>query len=135
MRGAGLIDAFDRPYTRHGITLPVYPFRRQSYWPPALASGRHRRHRASLATADLTWHPLLGWRRYSAISRREIEFESRLDAEHLLFLNDHRVFSNMIVPSSVYLEMALAAARDAIDSPTGDITDVQIRGPNCHARR
>ena len=118
--------AFDREYTRCGVTLPVHPFRRQSYWPAAIGNAKHRPQGAPRATASTAAHPLLGQRRYSAVSRSEIEFESWINEQHPAFLNDHRVFGKTIVPSSVYLEMALVAARDVIGSPTSNITDVEI---------
>ena len=50
--------AFDRPYARHGVTLPVYPFRRQSVlatgacqWQAPKASGIARDGQPDLASA------------------------------------------------------------------------------------
>lgn len=64
----------------------------------------------SKTVSETSVHPLLGWRLRSA----QIIFESELSAHSPSYLNDHRVQGTAILPAAAYVEMALAAARQAL---------------------
>ncbi|MHB1132627.1 MAG: type I polyketide synthase [Chloroflexota bacterium] len=111
VRGARVDWAgFDRHYQRRRLELPTYPFQRQRYWlePAPLA----REQTVAPAPKD-RGHPLLGQRlRSPALSR--VVYESHLGAARPAFLSHHRVFGERVLPSPAYVEMALAAAEEAL---------------------
>ncbi len=109
--GSGFLDAVAGAYeagldvdfgalfeaeTRRRISVPSYPFQRQRHWVEA-----PRRRRSS---AD---HPLLGMRHESP--RGEIHFETEMEASDPSWLNDHRVYGQVIAPGALYATMAAAA--------------------------
>jgi len=99
-------DAFDRGYARRRVSLPSYPFQRQSYW---LAESVKQR-RVAVPDIDPAAHPLLGARLHSAaLEKGEIVFESRLSAKSPRYLGDHRVFESAVLPAAAFVEIALAA--------------------------
>jgi acyl transferase domain-containing protein/SAM-dependent methyltransferase/acyl carrier protein len=57
-------------------------------------------------------HRLLGRKLRAALPI----FETQLDVAHVPFLVDHRVYGMVVVPGSMYIEMALAAAAEAFGS-------------------
>ncbi len=95
---------FDQAYPRQRLSLPTYPFQRERYWiqtgtslqPPVFMSGQ-------------TGHPLLGARLQSP-SIKDNVFESRLNAHYPAYLDHHRIYGVVILPSPAYMEMALAGA-------------------------
>ena len=109
--GSGFLDAVAGAYeagldvdlgalfdaeTRRRISVPSYPFQRQRHWVET-----PRRRRSS------TDHPLLGMRHESP--RGEILFETEMDASDPAWLNDHRVYGQVITPGALYASMAAAA--------------------------
>ncbi|MBE9571659.1 MAG: SDR family NAD(P)-dependent oxidoreductase [Proteobacteria bacterium] len=55
-------------------------------------------------------HPLLGQRLHSPLT--ELQFESQLSIDLLPFLKDHRIYDMVVVPGTVFIEMATAAAEE-----------------------
>ena len=96
---------FERPYPRRRVALPATPFQRQRYW---LESGG-RAENASAVRQDGRVHPLLG-RRLSIAGTKDICFQSDINPDNPVFLQDHVVLEQAILPASAYLEMAVAAA-------------------------
>ncbi|HLV34897.1 MAG TPA: type I polyketide synthase [Spirillospora sp.] len=95
---------FDRDYQRSRVVLPTYPFQNASYW---VEQSRTRRAQPRGGTPGI--HPLLGQRlRSPAI--KDVVFESQLSATWPPFLDHHRIYGVVILPSPAYLEMALRAA-------------------------
>jgi len=88
---------FDNAYYRRFVTLPTYPFQRQSYWWP---TDLYRKK------TDKIPHPLLG-------SRREgesvISFQSQINKNSPIYLKEHCLNDTAIFPAAAYLEMTLAA--------------------------
>lgn len=93
------------------LDLPSYPFERHRYWVSA-AAGRD----ASAAGS----HPLLsapfraadgGW-----------TWSSQLSPEAMPWLKDHAVRGSILLPASAFVEIAAAAAREAVGS------DVAVQG-------
>ena len=88
------------------VSLPNYPWQRQRYWfepkttsrPVGLPHGTNE---------DI--HPLLGQKLLSPVVTGSA-FQAYYTAEHPRLLADHRIFDNILVPGTAYLEMALAAA-------------------------
>ena len=66
-----------------------------------------------VARTEIGKHPLLG-RHFKSADPAETHFwEITLDKRALPYLDDHRIQGVAVLPASVYLEMALAAAREA----------------------
>ena len=115
---------FDAGYDRRRIALPFYPFERERFWVrPAIASRPSTA--PSLAGRQATGHPLLGDRLHLP-GTDEVRYELQIDRMSLPYLEDHRVFEEVIVPASVFLEMALAAGCDTLQSDEVTLQDVTI---------
>jgi acyl transferase domain-containing protein/acyl carrier protein len=86
------------------LALPTYPFQRERYW---IAPSR-----PAAMSMDAGGHPLLGQRLDSpALDPTQTIFAAQLSADWPPFLDHHRVHGVCIVPSPVYVAMALEAAR------------------------
>ncbi len=93
----------EQGFPRRRMSLPTYPFQRQRYWleaPPS--SDAHALRRAS---SDA--HPLLGTRLRAGLPDIQFEALYRLDA--LPYLQDHRIYGMMVLPTTAGIETALAA--------------------------
>ena len=123
---AGLDISFEAQFggeTRRRIPLPGYPFQRQRHW---VETPRRRRSSAG--------HPLLGVRHESP--RGEVQFETEMDASDPAWLNDHRVYGQVIMPGALYGTMAVAAvvanaSGQKSGSPGRSLTvdDLQLHSP------
>jgi len=124
---------FDRDYQRRKLPLPTSPFERRRYWldlaGPGLpapvtiegsrqtlrfAQGDNRQtgfYRASVQSSAL--HPLLGYRLRSVLSMAQ--FESTISVSALPYLADYRVHGSVVLPATAYMDMALAAAGEALE--------------------
>jgi acyl transferase domain-containing protein/ubiquinone/menaquinone biosynthesis C-methylase UbiE/acyl carrier protein len=109
---------------RRRVELPGYPFQRKRYWvtPPVSTS---RSAAATRAQGLEGVHPLLGARLHSP-ALTEVVFEGRLSVDSALFLSDHRVFGEVVLPATAYIEMALAAARHVFGTSAIQIEDLVI---------
>jgi len=114
-------EGFDRCYSPRRITQPTYPFQRKTYWveepdvePPRFAASNSQ---------SLAAHSLLGHQIHLAGSQ-ELRFESRIDRHNPGFLDHHRVFGDIVVPFTAYLETALAAGERALGNKRLVLEDV-----------
>ncbi|GFE67450.1 type I polyketide synthase [Chroococcus sp. FPU101] len=94
---------FDKNYPRRRIALPTYPFERQPYWFKQ-SSKPQAGNKANFV------HPLLG-QKLNLAKLESIHFENELDLDTFAFLQDHRVFDQIVFPMAAYLEMGIAAAK------------------------
>ncbi len=86
------------------LQLPSYPWQTKRFW-----------DETPEATEALFYHPvhpLLGQRVTAIHPTWEVELSTTLNA----FLADHRVQGNVVLPGAVYIEMALAAAKETYGS-------------------
>jgi acyl transferase domain-containing protein/surfactin synthase thioesterase subunit len=101
------------------VSLPTYPFQRQRWWLEP-----HHDRRPGSPPADLTRdgavHPFLGER----LGDPHVRFESLLDLERLAFLNDHRVFQQVVLPTTVVLETVASAAVQVLGFARPVISDL-----------
>ena len=103
------------PADASAIKLPPYPFQRDTYW---RESDQCRRMRLGE-----TLHPLLGNR----IETARPVWETDMDAAGLSYLADHRMGGSIIFPGAGYVEMALAAAREALGPVPCVLEDIEFQ--------
>jgi acyl transferase domain-containing protein/NADPH:quinone reductase-like Zn-dependent oxidoreductase/NAD(P)-dependent dehydrogenase (short-subunit alcohol dehydrogenase family)/acyl carrier protein len=96
-------SGFDGDYSRRRVTLPTYPFQRERYF---VERSTKKTVRPEMAPG---LHPLAA-RRVSSPSLKDIVFESEISVASHPFLEDHRVFGQVIFPATAYVETVLAAA-------------------------
>jgi acyl transferase domain-containing protein/acyl-CoA synthetase (AMP-forming)/AMP-acid ligase II/acyl carrier protein len=110
---------------RRRISLPTYPFERESYWledeaqPFALTT--------ALSAND---HPLLGRRlgEMAHLPGTHI-WESSLDGSAASLLEGHRLLGSTVAPYSAFVEMALAAAPQIYQRQFYQINDLALHHP------
>ena len=91
------------------VALPTYPFQRRRYWlDPGQGAGDLRA--AGQAAAE---HPLLGAAVELAGEGEGLLLTGRVSLATHPWLADHRVAGNVLLPGTVLLELALAAAEQA----------------------
>ncbi|GAC1343814.1 MAG: type I polyketide synthase [Ktedonobacteraceae bacterium] len=100
---------FDQDYQRYRLPLPTSPFERKRYW---LDLAGPRDHRESVQ--DYSLHPLLGKKIRSALST--VQFESTISMHAHSYLGDHRVQGSVVLPATAYMDMAMAAATEALEN-------------------
>ena len=81
------------------LSLPTYPFQRQRYWTPPP-------RRKGLAAEGT--HPLLGARQ--ELASGQVAYTQTLSCALQPWLQDHRVFGEVVAPGALYLSMALCLA-------------------------
>ncbi|NDJ18581.1 type I polyketide synthase [Myxacorys almedinensis] len=112
-------DAFDQGYARRRLSLPTYPFQRQRYWLDSFKSDWNLPHEQI--------HPLLGHRRVRlAQSPNDHSWEIVLGSQQLPYLKDHRLRGTSVLSVSTYVEMAIAAAKQALGAETPQIADLTL---------
>jgi acyl transferase domain-containing protein/surfactin synthase thioesterase subunit len=98
-------EAFEPPDGRR-VSLPTYPFQRRRWWLEAPATRGSIDAGAPPVRLDAA-HPLLG----AKLGGTDGHFETLLDGERLPFLNDHRVFRRVVLPTTAVLDTVMAAAQ------------------------
>lgn len=88
---------FDKYYSRSRLILPNYPFERQRYW---IAS--HQRQSATKI------HPLLSSKFQSPLLQETL-FESDCSLDELPFLQDHKIYNQVVVPGAFHLALLLGS--------------------------
>ena len=116
--------AVDRGQRRRRLALPTYPFERQRCW---IEDAERGQTAASAAAAETGGHPLLGRRFDSA--RGETFYPAPLGLKRQTFLQDHQVHGMCVLPAPVYIELALAAARDYCQAPSATLEDIAVLEP------
>ena len=132
VRGAA-VDwvGFDHEYPQRRLSLPTYPFQRQRYWADSGQATTPPVSRPSKNAAQgHNAHPLLGRRVYSAAFKNgEIQFEGKISQETPAFLGDHLLFGTVILPGTVYAEMALAAGAAIFQADQVIVRDLVFQQP------
>ncbi|MCL2929917.1 MAG: SDR family NAD(P)-dependent oxidoreductase [Trichodesmium sp. MAG_R01] len=118
---------FDQHYSRQKVLLPTYPFQREQYWIENNGQQGLLGKQRLLKTfgSQLPIHPLLGYKINIAAGQQKI-FESFLGAENPEYLKDHQVFAEPLLPTTAYLEMALAAGKSQYQTPRIEVKDLSI---------
>ena len=107
---------FDRPYHRRRVSLPTYPFERQSYWLEAQPAP------AVMADGKQLLHPFLGTQVDLAGDATMSIWESPLRIQDHPFLADHATAGAILFPLAGFLDLMTAVA------PVG-LTDITIHEP------
>ena len=89
------------------VSLPGYPFARETYWADTATFGREALPPALPSSASAALHPLLDSNDSTLRSQR---FSKRLSTSEF-FLRDHVVDGKILLPGVAHLEMAYTAAR------------------------
>ncbi|HAC16557.1 MAG TPA: hypothetical protein DCE78_11525 [Bacteroidetes bacterium] len=93
----------------HGQTkIPTYAFDRKPYWKEVTIDAGKSGKQASLATSTFN-HPLIGSRFQSPLMKERF-YETAFSKEKLPFLEDHRVFGELVVAGASHLSMVFGAA-------------------------
>ncbi|HVD77687.1 MAG TPA: type I polyketide synthase, partial [Vicinamibacteria bacterium] len=99
------------------VRLPAYPWQRERFW---LEDAK------KIPVRGGTGHPLLGPHLRSAAQGTHF-WDIELGTDTHPFLSDHRVQDAVVLPAAAYLEMALAAAREAFGPGPLAIEDVELK--------
>ncbi|TPG29519.1 SDR family NAD(P)-dependent oxidoreductase [Mycobacterium hodleri] len=100
-------DALAPRGTARLVKLPTYAWQSKRFW-----------NESPESTEDLHYdpvHPLLG----QPVSGVHPTWEAELSTAHIPFLADHRVQGSVVVPGAVFIEMALAAAKETYGTDLG----------------
>jgi acyl transferase domain-containing protein/acyl carrier protein len=102
-----------RGRVRRELPLPTYPFRHRDYWKPVDVE-----HAGKTALHGLTQpgHPLLATR-FASPLLRETLFETVFSKAATPFVEDHRVFGQLVVSGASHLSLVLAAGREVAGAP------------------
>ncbi|WP_433544540.1 SDR family NAD(P)-dependent oxidoreductase (plasmid) [Streptomyces sp. CA-294286] len=103
---AGADTRFERYFPRAGrvTALPAYPWQRERHW----TGDAHVWDRNGALV-----HPLLGAR----VTAPHPVWEGSIEPGVVPWLVDHRVAGSVVMPATGYVEMALAAGRQALGGP------------------
>jgi acyl transferase domain-containing protein/acyl carrier protein len=126
---------WDKVYPAKGqhVTLPIYPWQRMRFWNPHLersmiySAQAYAGQRNYAIDNAIAVHPLLGSSLQSALQPGTYYWETTLDAKRLPFLNDHCINGIVVLPSTAYIEMALAAATEVFGSKQFFLEDMRLQ--------
>jgi acyl transferase domain-containing protein/surfactin synthase thioesterase subunit len=109
-------DGFHRPCPRRRVSLPTYPFEHRRFWieadPTARSTGRPS-------------NGLTGVRLRSALP--DAQFESTYSLQRFAYLDDHRVYGMLVLPTTAGLTALRDAARQYFGSDAVEIANLQYR--------
>lgn len=110
-------EAVHAPFSKHRIPLPTYAFQRKRHW---IDSSSNPKLPAPVEPAG--GHPLLG--PPEKTDAGALRFETRCSLKNTGYLNDHRVTGTIVLPTTLELELAMAAGRHYFGSEQVAIEDV-----------
>ena len=113
--------AVDTGTNARRIALPTSPFERMRCWAPRQSS------RSNVPARSGSVHSLLGERLLSpGLPEGRAVYETHVHADWPTFIQDHRIHGLLVLPSPVYVEMALAAASDGWGSGAHALEDFAV---------
>jgi acyl transferase domain-containing protein/thioesterase domain-containing protein/NADP-dependent 3-hydroxy acid dehydrogenase YdfG/acyl carrier protein len=128
----GRVDwrGWDRPWHRHRLQVPNYPFQRSRHWftidpSQRLACGGGGSFSNAAAAGGRSIHPLLG-PPLSTVWTNKL-FESRLSMRSPAYLADHQVQGSAVTPAAAYIEQGLAAATDVFGPGQHGLANLTIQ--------
>jgi phthiocerol/phenolphthiocerol synthesis type-I polyketide synthase D len=112
---------FDDGFSRVRVPLPTYPFQRKRYWYDAVTP---------VIEGPLDCHPLLDEQKPIWAHQPETRlWEPDLCKRQLKYLKDHQHGGRSILPVAAYLEIVLAAAKNAFNSVTCRVEQLEFHKP------
>jgi len=105
------------------VRLPFYPWQRERCWLEPSA-GDTDSHRDQVSRSGIGRHPLLGRHFKSAHPAGTHFWETTLDKNSRPYLDDHRIQGGAVLPASVYVEIALAAAVEVFGAQSVALKDI-----------
>jgi acyl transferase domain-containing protein/acyl carrier protein len=118
-------QAVNSEYANRRLVLPTYPFQRQRFWVEE-SEAQHATHQPfSKNGTTKSAHALLGRQLRSAA--KDVQFEAELSQNSTLFLPDHQIYQQVVLPGTAYLEIALAAGASALKTKQLILEDVSIQ--------
>ncbi len=117
---------FYQGYNRQLIDLPNYPFQRQRFWVDVNAEGNLQPVINKL-DVKLDIHPLLGQQLHLAKSSY-LYFQQQSN-NYPAYLQEHRVFTRIILPGAAYVEMVLAAGKQLFSSSSIHLEEISFLQP------
>jgi acyl transferase domain-containing protein len=112
--------AYDERYRRRRVVLPTYPFQRERHWLPVASSDSVRER------AQTVGHPMLGKHVPLASRPGEHIWFAEISLELCPWIDDNRVLGAVAVPSTTYVEMAIAAAVEAVSEVPMVLTGMEF---------
>lgn len=91
------------------VLLPTYPWQRQRYWEAARSSSSVH------VDVDAAASPCLAGRRVLSPGD-EVHYVDRLQLAEHPYLEDHRIFDDVVVPGAFHLAAVLSVARELVGS-------------------
>ena len=101
---------------RRRVSLPTYPFQRERYW---VEVPKRRRRKSG--------HPLLGMRRDARDG--EVSFETEMVAGAPGWLEDHRVFGEVMAPGALHASLVIEALGETGRGGAVSLEEVQLPRP------
>ncbi len=111
---------FDEPFNRNKVLLPNYPFQGEQYWIEVLTTQKKSR---LPETAD----PLLG--ELIPLPSKDILFRNEIDLNLLPYLQDHKIFHNIIFPGAGFAELLMRAGRHLFPNQSFTIKNLSFEQP------
>ena len=118
-------NSFDADFVRHRMSLPVYPFERQSFWFED-GGGDTRPAGAAREKDKAPFHPSFGVRVHTP--HKEVLYEYRCGVNSP-FLDHHRVHGFAVLPGAAFISMVIARAGEWYPEGAFRITGVEIKEP------
>jgi acyl transferase domain-containing protein len=102
------------------VALPTYPFQRERHWLPFASADSGKR-------AQPVGHPLLGLHISLAGRPGEHIWLADISLERCPWIGDHRVQGVAVLPATAYVEIAIAAAVEAVSELPVVLTRIEIK--------
>jgi acyl transferase domain-containing protein/acyl carrier protein len=126
-RGIGVSwREFDRPYRRHKVSLPTYPFQRKRYFLNPVVEPHRSGEGGALPE---TCHPFIGQKIVSPALQNTVVFQTSFSEEKPRFLEEHMMFGATVSPGAAHLSMMLSALKFHHKRGKGSLEEVNFLKP------